>query len=536
MPALEDINTFNFSSDQEDADEEADMNNMDTTIQVSPTPTIRIHKDHPLDQEELLQFKLQEVWTLVDLPYGKRAIGTKWVFQNKKNKREVKNRSTPMDTQKPLLKDEDGEEVDVHMYRSMIGSLMYLTSSRPDIMYLKGQPKFSLWYPKDSHFDLVVDTNSDYAGASLDRNLQQPTESEGFEQIVDFLNANPIQYALTVNPIVYTSCIEQFWAIVKVKTVNEEGQLQALVDEKKLTLMRKLKRKDTELPQTSVPTRVVDEAINEEMDDNLEKVATTATSLDAEQDNGGGPRCQKAMGDTVAQTRVLDLETTKTTQAMEIESLKRRVKKLKNKQRLGEDDASKQRRIADIDSSEDIYLVNVHKDKYIFSINDSDGDEVIVEDTEMLFDVVNDLRGKKVFVAQQDEKVVEKEINATQVQVTTAATTPTISIDEATLAQALAELKHAKLKTNAKGIVFHEPEESTITTIASIPKLKSQDNGKAKMIEEPIKLKKKDQIQLDKEVALRLQDELKAEFKKEQRLAVEKAQQELETNIALIES
>ncbi|GKA80398.1 ribonuclease H-like domain-containing protein [Tanacetum coccineum] len=108
---------------------------------------------------------------------------------------EVKTASTPMETQKPLLKDEDGEEVDVHMYRSMIGSLMYLTSSRPDIMfavcacaryqvnpkvshlyavkrifrYLKGQPKLGFWYPKYSPFDLVAYTDSDYAGASLDR-------------------------------------------------------------------------------------------------------------------------------------------------------------------------------------------------------------------------------------------------------------------------------------------------------------------------------------------------------------------------------
>ncbi|GJU70491.1 putative ribonuclease H-like domain-containing protein [Tanacetum coccineum] len=108
---------------------------------------------------------------------------------------EVKTASTPMETQKPLLKDEDGKEVDVHMYRSMIGSLMYLTSSRPDIMfavcacaryqvnpkvshlhavkrifrYLKGQPKLGLWYPKDSPFDLVAYTDSDYARASLDR-------------------------------------------------------------------------------------------------------------------------------------------------------------------------------------------------------------------------------------------------------------------------------------------------------------------------------------------------------------------------------
>ncbi|GJU73553.1 ribonuclease H-like domain-containing protein [Tanacetum coccineum] len=224
-------------------------------------------------QEEFLQFKLQEVWTLVDLPNGKRAIGSKWVFRNKKDERgivirnkarlvaqgytqeegidydevfariarieaislflayasfkdfvvyqmdvksaflygkieeevyvcqpsrfkdldfpdkvykvekalyglhqaprawftEFKNASKLMETQKPLLKDEDGEEVDVHMYRSMIGSLMYLTSSRPDIMFIKGQPKFGFWYLKDSLFNLVAYTDSDYDGASLDR-------------------------------------------------------------------------------------------------------------------------------------------------------------------------------------------------------------------------------------------------------------------------------------------------------------------------------------------------------------------------------
>ncbi|GJU12411.1 putative ribonuclease H-like domain-containing protein [Tanacetum coccineum] len=108
---------------------------------------------------------------------------------------DVRTTSTHMETQKPLLKDEYGEEVDVHIYRSMIGSLMYLTYSRPDIMfvvcarardqvnpkvshlhavkrifrYLKGQSKLGLWYPKDLPFDLVAYTDSDYAGVSLDR-------------------------------------------------------------------------------------------------------------------------------------------------------------------------------------------------------------------------------------------------------------------------------------------------------------------------------------------------------------------------------
>nr|GFB24224.1 hypothetical protein [Tanacetum cinerariifolium] len=97
--------------------------------------------------------------------------------------------STLIDAEKPLLKDPNGEDVDVHTYRSMISSLMYLTSSRPDIMfavcayvwfqvtpkvshlnavkrifrYLKGKPYLGLWYPKDSPFDLVAYSDSDYA-------------------------------------------------------------------------------------------------------------------------------------------------------------------------------------------------------------------------------------------------------------------------------------------------------------------------------------------------------------------------------------
>ncbi|GJS51883.1 hypothetical protein Tco_0625245 [Tanacetum coccineum] len=67
--------------------------------------------------------------------------------------------------------------------------------------------------------------------------LKKPSESAGFEEIVDFLNANPIKYALTINPTIYTSCIEQFWDTSKVKTVNGEVQLHALVDGKKLTLI-----------------------------------------------------------------------------------------------------------------------------------------------------------------------------------------------------------------------------------------------------------------------------------------------------------
>ncbi|GKD23864.1 putative ribonuclease H-like domain-containing protein, partial [Tanacetum coccineum] len=82
---------------------------------------------------------------------------------------EVKTASTPIETQKPLLKDEDGKEVDVHMYRSMIGLLMYLTSSRPDIMFAVCAYARYQVNPKVTHLHIVKRIFSDYAGASLDK-------------------------------------------------------------------------------------------------------------------------------------------------------------------------------------------------------------------------------------------------------------------------------------------------------------------------------------------------------------------------------
>ncbi|GJX08545.1 putative ribonuclease H-like domain-containing protein [Tanacetum coccineum] len=351
MQTLENTGIFDDAYDDREVGAEANLNNLETTMNASPIPITKTHKDHPKDQiirdinlatqtrrmtkiseehamiepkkviqaltdpswikamqEELLQFKLQKVWTLVDLPKGKRAIGTKWVYRNKKDERgivvrnkarlmdvksaflygtieeevyvcqppsfedpqfpdkvykvyvddiifgstkkslcvefeqmmhkrfqmssmgeltfflglqvqqkedgifisqdkyvadilkkfdfvTVKTTSTLMEPNKALVKDEEAKDVDVHLYRSMIGSLMYLTTSRPDITfavcacarfqvtpkishlhavkrifrYLKGQPKLGLWYPMDSPFDLEAFSDSDYAGASLDR-------------------------------------------------------------------------------------------------------------------------------------------------------------------------------------------------------------------------------------------------------------------------------------------------------------------------------------------------------------------------------
>nr|GEV42699.1 hypothetical protein [Tanacetum cinerariifolium] len=271
MPELEDIT---YSDDEDDVGAEADFNNLETSI---------------------------TVWVLVDLLFGKRAIGAKWGFRNKKDERGIvvrikarlvaqghtqeegidyeevfalvarieairlflayasfmrftdlckafeklmkdkfqmssmgeltlfldgKSASTLIDTEKPLLKDPDGEDVDVHTYRLMIGSLLYLTSSRPDIMfivyacacfqvttktlhlhavkrifrYLKGKPHLGLWYLKDSPFDLVAYSDSDYADASLDR---KSTTGE-----YQFLGCRSISWQCKKQTVVATSSTE----------------------------------------------------------------------------------------------------------------------------------------------------------------------------------------------------------------------------------------------------------------------------------------------------------------------------------------
>ncbi|GJT18060.1 hypothetical protein Tco_0876766 [Tanacetum coccineum] len=296
---------------------------------------------------------------------------------------------------------------------------------------------------------------------------------------------------------------------------------------------RKLKRKDTEIPQSSVPVEnVADEAVYKERDGSLERATTTAIGLDAEHDRGGGPRCQDTMGDTIAQTRsenvskfsndllltgvntprsgedsmqlkelmdfctklqqrVLGLENTKTAQAQEITSLKKRIThKLKRLCRVG--------RFAKVVSSEEASVLN---DEKAFAGHDMAEKEVSTADPVTT-------AGEVVTIAN--------------VEVSTASpTAAAITNVELTLAQTLTELKSARPKT--KGVVMQEPSES-ITTTTTIP---SKDKGKGLMVEEPLKMMKKDQISFDEQEAIRLQ----AEFDEEVRLAREKD----EANVALIE-
>ncbi|GKE90901.1 hypothetical protein Tco_1571996 [Tanacetum coccineum] len=192
----------------------------------------------------------------------------------------------------------------------------------------------------------------------------------------------------------------------------------------------------------------------EQNSSNINKTQSKATpneSSSLETTSGGGPRCQETMGDTIAQTRVLDLEKTKTTQPNEIASLKRRVKKLEKKNRsrthklkrlykVGltarvesfdneeslSEDASKQGRIDAINVDEEITLVSVQNvDEEMFDVNVLDGEEVFVVEQEVVVKDVNN-----------EGNVLSTAGDATTVSAATTTTAIIIIVDDITLAQA----------------------------------------------------------------------------------------------------
>nr|GEU65149.1 ribonuclease H-like domain, reverse transcriptase, RNA-dependent DNA polymerase [Tanacetum cinerariifolium] len=162
----------------------------------------------------------------------------------------VKTASTLIETKKPLVKDEEAADVDVHLYRSMIGSLMYLTSSRHDIMYavyacsrfqvtpktlhlhpvkrifryLKGQPKLGLWYPRELAFYLEAYLDSDYARANLDRKSTTGSCQFHGRRLISVKKANNCSYFNYRGRI--CCCCKLLWASIVDSESNAEGNAQ----------------------------------------------------------------------------------------------------------------------------------------------------------------------------------------------------------------------------------------------------------------------------------------------------------------------
>ncbi|GJR93090.1 hypothetical protein Tco_0265264 [Tanacetum coccineum] len=317
--------------------------------------------------------------------------------------------------------------------------------------------------------------------------LEKPTESAGFEEIVDFLNAHPIRCALTVNPTIYVSCTEQFWSTTKTKTINKETHIHALVDGKKIVITKSSVRRDLQLVDEE------DKAVYKERDDSLVRAATTASILEAEQDSDNIPKTRsKATPNEPGDYKTFEKEgklqekkggsrTHKLKRLYKIGS-KARVASF-DKESFGKEDASKQgRKIDDIDADKGITLVDEttknqgrFNDEEMFDTDVLDGEEVFATAEQEIATV------KEVLVKEVEKVVSIAEVTTAGIEVTTASVTTTTA-DDLTMAQAQALMEIKRARPKAKGIIFREPGESTTTTTKP-QQQPLKDKGKSIMVE-----------------------------------------------------
>ncbi|GJX91075.1 hypothetical protein Tco_0344401 [Tanacetum coccineum] len=441
--------------------------------------------------------------------------------------------------------------------------------------------------------------------------LEKSMENANFNEIVDFLNANPIRYAITVSPNIYVSYIEQFWSTAKTKTINNETQIRAKVEGKTIVITessvrrdlyfddedvfndeyytpshtkkvfanmrrkgkdfsrvvallfpsmlasqavegegsrqptepqhtpttaspshvepiptvasssqpqkthkhRKTKRKATKISQSSGPTTfVADETVHEEREDIMERVATTASSLEVErQDIILGDRPAKTMFESLSKqsndppllrVNTLGIKKLEKKKKSRTPQPKRRVYKPRvesSEENLGDqEDASKQGRINEIDQDEGISWFQ--------------------EDAENQGSAPITTAGVSVRTAEPS---------------TPPTTTTTVIEDEdLTIAQALMKMRSVKSKEKSKekgvssktatrltrGVIMKEASETASRPIVPPQQqLDPKDKGKGiiQEHEKPVKVKGKDQIEYDANVAQRLQVELDEEARLE---------------------
>nr|GEV03526.1 hypothetical protein [Tanacetum cinerariifolium] len=264
---------------------------------------------------------------------------------------DVNSAFTPVDLENPLVKDRDANDVDVYLYRSMIGSLMYLTTSRPDIIFA---------YPRDSPFELFAYTDSDYAGATQDRkSTSRDCQCLGNKliswqckkQTMVATSTTKAEYGLLLVAMDNTICIienhvqhsktkhieimyhfirdcntKKLIQMIKIHTDHNVADLltkgfdaerfqylvsreascvykQSRMDRRtcyikqncvKSQSPRKFKKgRDIKIPQSGGPHKKVgDKAVHIELGDRMERDVTISSSLEAKQDIGSGPRCQ----------------------------------------------------------------------------------------------------------------------------------------------------------------------------------------------------------------------------------------------------
>ncbi|GJY32541.1 putative ribonuclease H-like domain-containing protein [Tanacetum coccineum] len=355
-----DLETLNTPYADQSVGAEADFNNMEPSTVIAQALDDESWVEAM--QEELLKFKIQKVWTLVDLPYGKKSIGTKWVYRNKKDERGIVVRNKARLVAQGYKQEEGIDYDEVFAPVARIEAIKFQVQPKVSHMfavkrifrYLKGRPKLGLWYPKDSPFILEAFSDSDYAGASLDRK----STTGGCQ----FLGSRLISWQCKKQTVVANStteaeyiaasqCCGQFWNTASLKTINSDKQMHAKVNAKAMVVSESSVRRDLHLNDKDGTACLT---VNE-IFENLALMGYETASDKLIFYKGSGPVQEKLHRGAPARLRsgwVLYFEKVKDAQAVEILRLKKRVKRLE-RQRKSSTSQPRRRKYGQVESSYD---------------------------------------------------------------------------------------------------------------------------------------------------------------------------------------
>nr|GEY96176.1 xylulose kinase-1 [Tanacetum cinerariifolium] len=284
--------------------------------------------------------------------------------------------------------------------------------------------------------------------------LSKSNASEGFNQIINFLNESFIKYALTVNPNIYVSCIKQFWNTVAVKQVNDVTRLQALVDKKKVVVMEATIREALRLnDEEGVECLPKEEFFTELARMGYEKPSTKLTFYKA-----------FFLSQWIKQVGDLSTHTTKYTSPTLIQKVFANMRRVDEVPSAADNDEGAAERVGRIDM-------------------DQDAKVGLEENQEIVTDVVQDDKDAGTEVQEVLEVVTTSkliyEVTAANDPITAASTTiPAAAAQVPTVTLTTAPVRvTTALRRRTKGVIIRDTEESSPSTI--IPaETKSKDKGK----------------------------------------------------------
>nr|GEX75526.1 retrovirus-related Pol polyprotein from transposon TNT 1-94 [Tanacetum cinerariifolium] len=495
----------NTYSDHENAGAEADFNNLETSIIVSPIPTTRTPKAYPISQiiGDLSLTTQTRSMTRVIKDQGKLTFflglqvkqkkdgifisQDKYVAKILKKFRltEGKSTSTPIDTEKPLLKDPDGEDIDVHIYKLMIGSLMYLTSSRLDIMFASNDI---------TRLQALVDIEKMVVTEAAIMDALHLDDAEGVDCVpneVIFIELARMGYEkLSTKLTFYEAFFSSQWKVGKgcsgVETPLFEGMLVVREPEE---------QGDAE--EQGNDDNVVEEPVTVVSED--DEALDTCAELTRRVEHLEHDKVAQTPKITKLKTRVKKLE-----RANKVKTLKlKRLRKVETSQRVDTsddtitEDVSNQGRIIDeLDKDEGDVLMCEKEEKETEKVKDITGDAQVERRQADIYRIDMDHAAKVLIVAAVSEMVSASDV----VPTVTVVVVPAATVTPASVKVVVPSTRRRR------GMVIRDPyEESSVKTPTET---KSKDKGKGIMVEEPKPMKKKQQVELYEAYARKLHEEL----------------------------